>query len=819
MASCSPIKQNYRRHMAEMLLADMNISSTNNYFLTMGRVAPWETESAITGGGILTIPESMDTDFAETSFWQDILAAKRITQDNISLVIPRYDWKMGSVYEPYNSQLDLFNDANPSKFYVLVDETRVYKCIDNYYNTASRVAPTHTDPEIRKLSDGYRWKFMYMIPESKRKFLTKTVYDESVGSSATQRIITQGYMPIEYVNYLKVTDEERTLQWNVQQAAVPGEVSFVQLKEKYKPYLSIINCVKPDANNSVQQDYGNGYTGSISIYSPYLVGANNFYNNLIFSVDSGQGEGQRREIKSYSYSTTGNYGTITIDSPLTVGLSANDSKFSIQPNLQIVGDGLAKDAYLNNFGRADMTVKFGEGITTNIDTCLSQNIYNQSYVDSFELVDTGINYTKADFSATKGLTFISGYVGDINDVADIIISPPNGHGNNAVKELGASTIMVVVDFTQDEKAKLSAITKYRQFGIVKNPELQNPQFRLKFQEAGSTGSFVVGATLLQAATGANGITGYDTALGRIVSWSKGVSGYYGTSELIVDSVTGGKFHCDTFVSSATGFLNSGNFTVVDVSQRIVAGTEGREVLRLQVSPAPGAMGGSSGVEFRVDGTDFRPGLFVSGIGNKLNNISNSRFGGKINRWVTAAGVDSLGTLYIEDPSKIPTRLERLIECDYFMTPIRGASGASGIATIMDVGETVRDSVSIYDQTTSVSVKTTISNPFTESCFIANSLVFGLTGSTSQAKGYVVDWVSATGSTQGSLRLYGVEGTFLGTRVQFKDSNGVTSNAIVTGVPHEEELKYRSGELIYIQNVQPITRNIEQKEEIKVIFQF
>jgi hypothetical protein len=60
---------------------------------------------------------------------------------------------------------------------------------------------------------------------------------------------------------------------------------------------------------------------------------------------------------------------------------------------------------------------------------------------------------------------------------------------------------------------------------------------------------------------------------------------------------------------------------------------------------------------------------------------------------------------------------------------------------------------------------------------------------------------------------------LGTQIQFKDSNGVTSNAIVSGISHEEELKYRSGELIYIQNVQPITRSIEQREEIKVIFQF
>jgi hypothetical protein len=87
-------------------------------------------------------------------------------------------------------------------------------------------------------------------------------------------------MPVEYVDYLKITDEERTLQWNNQESATPGEISYVQFKEKYKPYLTIVNCVKPDANNLIQEDYGNGYTGTIRIYSPYLIGANQFYKNL-----------------------------------------------------------------------------------------------------------------------------------------------------------------------------------------------------------------------------------------------------------------------------------------------------------------------------------------------------------------------------------------------------------------------------------------------------------------------------------------------------------------------------------------------------------
>ena len=823
-SSCSPIRQNFRRHLSDIVLSDISIFSKNNYFLTIGRITPWETEVAagLSSTYASPVPMAEDTDDTETQFWENIVAAKRLTQDNLSLVIPRFDWKLGSVYESYRYSSDLFDPTYPVRFYVIVDETRVYKCIDNYYNSPSSVAPTHTDPEIRKLSDGYRWKFLYMIPESKRKFITKTVYDETSSSSAAfQRIIVQGYIPVEHVDYLKLVDEERSLQWNVQQAAIDGEISFVELKQQYRPYLTAVNCVLPDNGNSVQQNYIDGHSGSVRVYSPFLIGVNNFYNNLVFSVDSGAGEGQRRIIKSYTYSPIGNYGNITLDSPLTIGLSgsgANASKFSIVPNLEIIGDGSSRDNYLNNFKEADITIKFGPGLTTSRDSCNVTNIYNQTLIDSFEMVDTGYGYSRAEFNMVKGLTFTAGFTGtgSINDAANIVLSPPGGHGKDAVRELGAAAMMVVLDFDQNERSKLSVNNDYRQFGIVKNPLLKKPQTRLRFQEWGLSGSFKTNSVLTQGLTGSGGGTGFSPARGNILSWSSGVTGYYGSSELIVESVTGGSFFCDGIVSSTTGSASSGNFTIVDIDQRIVAGTEGRELLRLKITPASGA----SGSEFRGDGLDFRPGLWVNSIGNRENNISNSRFTGIINSWQTAPGNNALGTLYIEDATKIPTRLEKLVESNFFMVPNSGITGASGTAKIIDIGEITKNSVSVYDQTTSLSLLTSAANPFFGSSFVSDQLVRGVTGGTTQGTGLVVEWsVNPVGSTGGTLRLSGVKGSFNNTNLEFIDRGALTANAKVGTVLHEEELQYRSGELVYIQNTQPIKRNIEQREEIKVLFQF
>ena len=822
-SSCSPIRQNFRRQLSDSLLADMSIFSENNYFLTIGRVTPWETEvsAGLSSSYASSVPLAVDSDETETGFWENIVAAKRLTQDNLSLVIPRFDWKLGAVYEPYRNSSDLFNDVSPVQFYVLVDETRVYKCIDNYYNASSLVAPTHTDSEIRKLSDGYRWKFLYMIPESKRKFITKTIYDETDTRAVTQRVTTQGYIPVEKVDYLKIVDEERSLQWNVQESAVDGEISFVELKQQYRPYLTAVNCILPDNGNSIQQSCVAGHTGSIRVYSPFLIGVDNFYNDLIFSVDSGAGEGQRRVIQSYSYSLTGNYGNVTLTDPLTLGLSgsgSNISKFSIVPNLQILGDGSSNETYLNQFDEADITIKFGPGLTTSRDSCTTTNIYNQTLIDSFEMVDTGYGYSRAEFNVVKGLTFTAGFTGtgSLNDAANIVLSPPGGHGKDAVRELGAASVMVVLDFNQDEQTKLSVNNDYRQFGIIKNPLLKKPQTRLRFQEVGLSGSFKANSVLTQSLTGAGGVTGFDAARGNILSWDDGVTGYYGSSELVIESVTGGAFFSDGIVSSVTGAASSGNFTIIDIDQRTVAGTEGREVLRLKITPALGISGSS----FNPDGSDFRPGLWVNGIGNKASNISNSRFSGLINRWEPAPGNNALGTLFIEDASKLPTRLEKLVESDFFMRPTKGITGATGTAKIVDVGEITRDSASVYDQTTSISLLTTSANVFSNNSFVADQFVRGMTGTNAQGTGLVVEWTpNSAGYTGGVLRLSGVKGNFTNTNIQFVDSSSLTANAATTNILHEEDLLYRSGQLVYIQNTQPIKRNIEQREEIKVLFQF
>jgi hypothetical protein len=350
MPSCDPFRQNHRRFIADTILDEYSDLSDENFFLCIGKVTPW-------GATAEQPPQAFDTVEVETDFWRGLVAAKRINRNDMSMVVRRIDWEPGVVYQPYRNNIDLFDDINPANFYALVDEERVYVCIDNNLGEPSTVTPTHTDSIIRKLSDGYRWKFLYQIPESKRKFLTKS------------RVGAIGYMPIEFVESLRSNDD-RFLQWQVQNSAVDGKIEFAYMDEAAKAYwVTTASCILPSSANLVAQNAVPGAT-TVQIASPELTPDSNLYEGMMISFDGGPGQGQRRVIKQYSW--LGTTARIFVD-PLILGLSgtsdpAKQSFFSIQPRITVKGDGTSYENINNPTIRtADFQLKFGETADTSIE--------------------------------------------------------------------------------------------------------------------------------------------------------------------------------------------------------------------------------------------------------------------------------------------------------------------------------------------------------------------------------------------------------------------------------------------------------------------
>lgn len=178
----------------------------SNYYITVGKIDEWADEDN---------PDAV-TNYETTShtFWKNMLAGKKITSSEVSHVVRRIDWTTSTVYDPYDPSVDLL-DGNYD-FYVMTDEYKVYKCIDNNNGAASTTKPTSTSLSIITTADGYRWKFLYQLNVAERT-----------------NILTTNWMPVKFL-----TVDDTSLQWDVQAAATVGTIEKIKVNDGGSGYTS-----------------------------------------------------------------------------------------------------------------------------------------------------------------------------------------------------------------------------------------------------------------------------------------------------------------------------------------------------------------------------------------------------------------------------------------------------------------------------------------------------------------------------------------------------------------------------------------------------
>jgi hypothetical protein len=127
-----------------------------------------------------TIPDLYDTPAQEKEVWQSMFAAKRVTGNDVFLVIPRYNWQSNTKYTQFDDLLTIENlitanaNSNSQPMYVMNSEGNIYKCICNNVGANSTIEPTgdfSTSNGFISTIDNYLWKYMYNV-RSSNKFLT-----------------------------------------------------------------------------------------------------------------------------------------------------------------------------------------------------------------------------------------------------------------------------------------------------------------------------------------------------------------------------------------------------------------------------------------------------------------------------------------------------------------------------------------------------------------------------------------------------------------------------------------------------------------------
>lgn len=162
-------------------------SSQNSYYMFMGL-----TNSSEYDPNWNTSPIAPKDNFdEENSYWDTMIALKKINSEDVSQVIRRINWESGTIYDMYRHDISRTNTSKPSNstnlyssnFYVVNSDYRVYICLyngispENPNGKPSLDEPTFTDLEPKSAGtsgDGYLWKYLYTItPAEINKFVTE----------------------------------------------------------------------------------------------------------------------------------------------------------------------------------------------------------------------------------------------------------------------------------------------------------------------------------------------------------------------------------------------------------------------------------------------------------------------------------------------------------------------------------------------------------------------------------------------------------------------------------------------------------------------
>ena len=143
-------------------------------YIFIGDHMPWANDSIAN-----TI---IDTVATEKSLWNNMIAAKKITGNDVQLVTERVDWVANTVYQQYDDTIELDdllyanNATGREAMYAMNSEGNVYKCLFNNNNSRSTIEPLGQNLNNGGnilTADLYLWKYMYNVLAN-NKFLSNT---------------------------------------------------------------------------------------------------------------------------------------------------------------------------------------------------------------------------------------------------------------------------------------------------------------------------------------------------------------------------------------------------------------------------------------------------------------------------------------------------------------------------------------------------------------------------------------------------------------------------------------------------------------------
>jgi len=760
------MKKSFSISFAEDLANEFDNDKANQYFLYFGKVDTW-VNSPYGSDDDNTPASNVDSTDKTNYALRDSVVAKRISSRNIYRMIPRNDWTYGTKYSEYDHTLNM-HASGATAFYVHTTTGNVYKCIGNAGGAESTYEPDHTSTPIVTTNDGYRWVFMGKVLEDALGF------------------VTENYIPVHLVTDSTIENSQN--QWNAQQDAINGSIDYIKVTPTSSGLTAAawIRSSQSATNTEVTDNEVGANSAAGLTYITLDVSESNetdYYKGYSIYITSGPGIGQKRLITSYDASNRKvNFSTALTSAVETGQGGSPGSRYQILPNIVINGDGFSADAVPLLNSRYEIT-----GMT---------------------VINRGKDYTVAEAEFwPKGVS--GGNIGS-NNIAgptlECIIPPSGGHASNILKELDGSKVMIMTTL-KGTNTNFPSGNDFRQISIVKNPKLKGGTNEGKI--AGSEISRLKQLTVEQpyyttqafsdtSFTVGNSIIGETSkATGKIEEWNADSGGNIGTIKI---SNVQGTFDIEdpsskltriVFTSDSTG--NTGDLTVGNIVKQTTSGGVGKII----------SWNAPSGGDYELIVDVTSNSFDVTNSVVEYDSTGTSATG--VN-WSGATVVEKKkGEIIKHFSSQAGTTFEFKLFGLY-----QGIGRATRLTDVQDA-DTLEKT---YRMTTQLII-TDSSGSLTDNSYTKDNTLYqhtlesGVTAGT--VTGKIVSWSKTNGNT-GELYVNDVRGSF--------DTGGFSGSAnhSITTIS-QPEIKVGSGEVLYIQNIRPVTRSTEQDEEVKIMIGF
>ena len=457
----------FKIHNAEQFIESLSETSATNLYLFIGRVQEWTDENS---------PPAPTEAVANTlySYWDQMIAAKKVTSADVKHVITRRNWESNTAYTAYAHTNP---DQLANNFYVVTEDFNVYKCLqNNLSNGASTIKPTGTGSAVIEIADGYKWKYMYTIT-----------------SQDTLKFTTSEYIPVQ-----KSIDSR---QIAVEDAAIDGQIDIINKTSngdfKVEFTAGPTNAVGDSQDfissetlvGQTSNQYGTlvSYTSSANniTYSP-SVGNTKFTDGevVLGATSNARATISQTPVSTYEFDT-GVFAQVTNSTVMQLSTSANNSVDGLYVNSTVF--------VVNNAGQGEQTTitqydallrritvnpaftvtpstvsgyEVAPSITLNGDgsSFKGRTRGNASHgVTEVTVTEKGAGFTIASPSIFANVSYGTGAN------SEVIIGPVGGHGKNAIEELGGNRVMVDSRISGNESGRFTTSNDFRQVGLLRDP--------------------------------------------------------------------------------------------------------------------------------------------------------------------------------------------------------------------------------------------------------------------------------------------------------------------------------------------------------------